>query len=422
MIGPPPADMAAGLEAYASQSPRCRASIKVASGDFGVEELVGLAGLRQGPGPGLLPVYRVEKDGVDTYHMVEELSSALKSRVVYAGLKDKRAKAVQHVMPASARGESPSVVVGSKFVARVVGYAERGTLRGVASGNRFTVVLRECCQEIGPRLAEAFRLCEELRVPNYFGLQRFGSGGAATHLVGKAIVRGSLDEAVAELLVRPRRRDGGAAAEARRLMEGGRYGEGAALLPPGQDVEIRVAKSLAEYPADPARALRRVPIGLRRLYVQAYQSYIFNRTMSKAVMEGLDISSARSGDNWADRTGDGLNAGRPRGVKEAPSGDATPIVQLVGYAFRDYGSRFDRCTLAVLEEEGVSARDFFVKQLQEVSAEGGFRQAHMAGADMGWRTDRDAAHASFSLGRGQYATVLLREAVKPEDPEGSGFG
>ena len=68
--------------------------------------------------PNYYPLYRVEKRSIDTLHMERSLSEALRNRLSYGGMKDKRAVAVQYVTPtitkslprlkSSGRGSPPS--------------------------------------------------------------------------------------------------------------------------------------------------------------------------------------------------------------------------------------------------------------------------------------------------------------------------
>jgi tRNA pseudouridine13 synthase len=353
--------------------------------------------------------------------MARDLADELQSNVSYGGLKDKRAVAVQYVTPTSRRSRRPVRVAKEDYTAELVGYVTEPMSRARIAGNRFTVVLRDCCADVGARVEEAVRLSEQRRVPNYYGMQRFGTYGAGTHLIGRAIVKQEFEEAASLLLAAPFPGDPGADMAAREAMLSQRYEEGIKLLPAGRDVERWVAMELTQHPCEWVRALRRVPIQLRRLYVQAYQSYVFNRTLSRAISEGEDISRMEPGDNWAEVSIDGLLTSAPRGVRDKPSVGAVPLVQLVGYAFRNYGSRFDRSILAVLESEGVKPDSFYVKEMQEVSAEGGFRRPHLAVRDVSWGVDGNTATIKFTLGKGQYATVLLREILKPRDPVASGL-
>jgi tRNA pseudouridine13 synthase len=414
-------DHEVGMQVYASGSPPCKALVKSSDDDFRVEEVVSLALLSSEARPGLYPVYRVEKRSIDTMHMEGALSAALGSKVSYGGLKDKKAVALQYVTPTSAKSERPETVIRPGFDAKLVGYLPTPITRGSVLGNRFTIVLRECCPNIGESVSGAFDLARKRMVPNFFGYQRFGISGIGTHKIGKAMVKRRFDDAVGLMLLTPRENDDEGTTAAREAMAKGDFRTGARLLSPGQDLERKVALRLAQDPGDSIRAIRGVPVRMRRLYVQAYQSYIFNRTISLAVASALDISAAGTGDNWGE-----LGAGvavdpKVRGARETPTDGALPMAQLAGYAYRDYGSRFDALASRVMGEEEVSPRDFYIKEMQEASAEGGFRPAHLLVADPVFEATDNDASLSFTLSRGQYATVLLREIIKPADPRESGL-
>jgi tRNA pseudouridine13 synthase len=74
-----------------------------------------------------------------------------------------------------------------------------------------------------------------------------------------------------------------------------------------------------------------------------------------------------------------------------------------------------------MDDEGVSAKEFYIKEMQEGSAEGGFRPAHLLVSEPGFEVTGTDASLSFMLAKGQYATVLLREIIKPSDPRKSGL-
>jgi len=418
---PPEVERAVGIECYATDGAPCSASVKTTPEDFLVEEQVILEGLVQEARPGYFPLYRVEKRSVDTMHMARELSEALRSRVSYAGLKDKKAVAVQYATPRSRRAEQPSKVNGRNFTASLVGYVPERLSRKALAGNRFAVVIRECCTEIELRIKEAVEMAESRRLPNFYGLQRFGAFASGTHLIGREMVKAQFEAAVNRMLVSGLQPD----SRNRRMIEDAvrseRYGEVAELLPLGMDSERMVARELSRHPANWIRAIRAVPIQLRRLYVQAYQSYVFNKTVSKALKGGEDISSTKRGDNWAPVSEDGLVTSSVKGARDAPTSASVPMVQLVGYAYRDYGSRFDSMIKEVLNEEEIEPGQFYVEKMQEVSSEGGFRRPHLAIRDASWNAVDRTAKMKFILGKGQYATILLREIIKPRFPTASGL-
>jgi tRNA pseudouridine13 synthase len=96
-----------------------------------------------------------------------------------------------------------------------------------------------------------------------------------------------------------------------------------------------------------------------------------------------------------------------------------PAIRMAGYTFQPGRGRFENITKTIMQEEGVEARDFYIKETQELSHQGGFRQAPLW--CMGFSHRPDPLTVSFKLPKGSYATTLLRELVKPEDPIRSGF-
>ncbi|HYB63957.1 MAG TPA: tRNA pseudouridine(13) synthase TruD [Steroidobacteraceae bacterium] len=148
--------------------------------DFLVEEDLGFA--PAGAGPHLL--LKVRKTDANTPWVARQLARHAGCRpqeVGYAGLKDRRAVAIQWFSvprprtpldPRSVRGEGYEVLESHAH--------NRKLPRGALAGNRFAIRLRAPGDE-GARLAE--RLAPRLAaiaargVPNYFGPQRFGRDG-----------------------------------------------------------------------------------------------------------------------------------------------------------------------------------------------------------------------------------------------------
>jgi tRNA pseudouridine13 synthase len=421
MIEPPLIDRLAGMEVYASQSQPCWAKMKSRTDDFHVEETLAVKFLPESDGKSF-PVYRVVKQRIDTFHLERELSAILGSRMKFVGLKDKKAVAVQYASPTSLNSATPHVVERENFSAELVGYLSRPISGADIAGNHFRVILRDCCPEIGPAVREVFELAKETRLPNFYGLQRFGADGTLTYRVGAALVKGDFKRAVEILLTEPRTNDSPDTLEAREQIARGNIADGARLLNEGSDIEKLVANRLSRRPGDFIGALRAIPIKLRRFLPQAYQSYIFNRTLSRALQRGLDISRAHPGDNWEEVTPDGSGTRKVHGVREPQNAGAVPLVQLVGFSYRNYASRFDSCTEEIMAEEGVSPRQFYLQDMQEASPEGGFRRPSLAASNMSFGLEgENEASLRFSLARGQYATVFVREMVKPSSPDAQGF-
>jgi len=413
---PPQVDVESGLLTYSTGGARHEGQLRTSFQDFQVQELMSLKDVVQVKAPGLVPVYRVTKAGVDTPHVAREIAAMIKSEVNFAGLKDKNATVVQYVSARSSRASAPAELRGSRFEAQLVGFSTPVT-RGMLMGNRFRILV-ETSEDIGADVEACFKACAERRVANFYGYQRFGLKGGVNRKAGKAIVEKDFARATGLILSEPREGEDEEAKEARRLCGEGRYAEAVPLFSQRQDTERRVAAHLSQKPGDHVGALRRIPIPIRRLLVNSYQAYLFNLALSRAIVEGIGLSNARSGDNWAHLKEGGLTVGRVHGVKEdvPEKGEAVPLIQIVGYAYRNYGSRFDSALAKVMEEERVSPASFYIKEAEEMSSEGGFRPAPLLSSDRSFKREDRGFVLEFSLGKGEYATVLLREVLKPEQP------
>ncbi len=83
----------------------------------------------------------------------------------------------------------------------------------------------------------------------------------------------------------------------------------------------------------------------------------------------------------------------------------------------------------ILENEKVKPEDFKIEALPEISARGELRSIitpaiEIAVDRIDENTDRRGqrqAELSFTLLRGSYATVILREIIKPANPIKAGF-
>jgi len=171
--------------------PLLEARIRVTAEDFVVTELLDIEFSDDGEHDWLY----VEKTGANTHWVAEQLAkhAGIKDRDVgYAGLKDRHAVTRQWF---SVRRPSVEGTNWTCFAAAGVGIVEqrlhrRKLKRGAHRGNAFRIALRangvgELEASMGQRLAQI----KECGVPNYFGEQRFGRGGANIEL-GRAIVAG----------------------------------------------------------------------------------------------------------------------------------------------------------------------------------------------------------------------------------------
>jgi tRNA pseudouridine13 synthase len=166
---------------HAYGAPTAVAEFRAAAEDFRVEEDLGFA--PAGAGAHLL--LKVRKVNANTAWVARELARLALCRphdVGYAGLKDRRAVAVQWFsVPLPRTPVDFRAAVSPEFSVLEAHAHNRKLPRGALAGNRFSIRLRPCsgsgaqlAAALAPRLA-AIRL---RGVPNYFGPQRFGRDGA----------------------------------------------------------------------------------------------------------------------------------------------------------------------------------------------------------------------------------------------------
>ena len=134
-------------------------------------------------------------------------------------------------------------------------------------------------------------------IPNFFGHQRFGTIRPITHLVGKAIVKGNFKEATMLFLAKPSVYEHPISMQARQqLQESGNFRQALENFPKQLRFERLMLNHLADSPGDFVGAFKRLPVKLQELFVQAHQSFLFNRFLSERVKQGYFLNKAEVGD------------------------------------------------------------------------------------------------------------------------------
>lgn len=407
----PPIDRLAGIGCYCTDFAGVGGAIKQDSADFKVSEIVGDLDFAQSHG-GLYryPLYLLDKAGVDSNHALFEIEKEHRVRLRVMGIKDARATTRQYAGAQHAWKDPPRELVTRRTRITLQGFTKRPIGRESLAGNEFEISIRGCRGIIGDIVPEIGRIA------NFYGLQRFGSERLVTHLVGKAIIKRDFALAAKLLLCHTTEYDSEVSREIRSKCEDpANYRQVLKIMPRGMDIERQLLSALADG-KDAVSALRAVQITIRRLFVHAYQSYLFNLCLSRAIAQGEDIATPRPGDLCFEMEGP-ATFGRIIKFDAQSKALQVPAVRMAGYTFQPRKGRFESITRLLLEEEAVVARDFYVKEMQELSQQGGFRQAPLWCRDF---SHRDAT-VSFRLPKGSYATTLLRELIKPDDPIRAGF-
>lgn len=394
-------------------------TIKETNEEFQVSEIIDYAFLKP---PNFSPVqnnehrfplYLLEKHNIDSNHAVIEIKkqSGLKLRIM--GIKDAKAETSQYASSEQTKN-LPKYIITPKTKLNLLGFLRIPLSKSALIGNSFKIKINQTSENnIQPFLLELNKIA------NFYGLQRFGSERMVTHLVGKALLERNYNKAIEYLLSYTTKYDSKFSKEIReRSRDPNNYQKLIKIMPKGMDLERLILYALVEG-KDSIAVLRSVPINIRRLFVQAYQSYVFNKCLSNALLCNEDIQKCKDGDLCFEIEGP-LVFGKIRKFREGidSNNDVMPAIRLVGYNYQPGKNRFDHITKRILSDENISPSYFYLKDLQELSLQMGFRQTLLYCSEF---SHFDMLDLSFKLPKGSYATVLLRELIKPIDPIKSGF-
>lgn len=396
----PKIDSDIGILSYTTKYPGCGGKIRQNLDDFAVSEILAEKTLKSISEQDGFAVYKLKKSGLDTNHALESIFKKTGVRLKALGLKDASAITEQFVC-SMAKNKSLADFSDERMSLKKIGFAKKPLSAKDMTGNRFTI-------RITGAKNEPTDFAESDRILNFYGYQRFGSKRPVTHIVGKALIQKRFDEAVRLMLSFTSEYDSKENTKLRQEMaDPSKFAEMLQVIPKQMDLERTLLKEMISH-ADPKKAIAMLPLSIRRLFVDAYSSYIFNLTLSKAFEYGEELYVPQQGDVCYDK-----NAKLGKYEMDESQQLAVP---LVGYSYFKK-TRFDLHISKILQDEEISPSNFYLKEMQEVSSEGGFRTARITCADFA----ANKYTTSFTLQRGSFATIVMREIIKPSVPLVMGF-
>jgi tRNA pseudouridine13 synthase len=455
----PRIDKLLGINVYATETAGIGGAIRRSVEDFAVEEVLvdgskakidnsaekrvlGASSRRQRY---LLCV--LVKRNWDTFIAIKNVAKQLgisQTQVHIAGIKDAKAVTAQHITIENGSMEDTLKVNVKDIEIRPVGYVREALSSFYLLGNSFSIRIKAINHSestIEKRIAETNKELAGIGgIPNFFGHQRFGTTRPITHLVGKAMVKGDFEEAATLFLAQPSDYEHPSSRQARMELQSTQNFEQALQNFPRQlRYERMMLSHLVEKPTDFVGAFKQLPIKLQALFVQAIQSYLFNRFLSERIRRGFSLNRAEVGDYVLSVERSGLPM-----VNVAKTVDAETIAEadeliktgrrriglpLVGNKQRLSQGVMGQIEKQILEEEGIKPENFGNSAILKNVGRGGLRAVitpikdftlHGISASTNNPKERQA-DLSFRLLRGSYATVLLREIMKPHDPISAGF-
>jgi tRNA pseudouridine13 synthase len=285
---------------------------------------------------------------------------------------------------------------------------------GHLRGNRFAIRIRQVDPTAVVRVRKILDRLALRGMPNFFGEQRFGRRGD-NHLLGACLVRGRPEELLHHLLGRPEDGDDQAARQARETFDRGEFEKSLHHWPRRCGMERRILARFIKT-RDAGMAVRAVDERLRRLWISALQSDLFNRVLARRIDSYdrlLDGDFAYKHENGAGFPVESAAAEQER----CDRFEISPSGPIVGYRMTFPAGAALEIEQSVLKESGLTPGHF--KQDRRDAAKGTRRPLRVRpeDIDLAAGVDEHGAHITiaFTLPSGSFATVLMREIMKGEE-------
>jgi len=441
-----------GIWFYATRTAGIGGIIKQKPSDFIVREVTN----REEGDTGRFLILELKKDNWDTHSVIRELSRRLgisRKRIGFAGTKDKFAVTTQKISISGIEEDDLAHIRLKDVTLRIIGRSNKPVSLGDLYGNEFEITIRglkgsedEILQRINSISAEIDAMGG---IPNFFGVQRFGINRPITHIVGERLIRGDVKGAVMTYLayITPDESESEEVREARQLCQEGNFKECLKRMPLRYERailnELVKAKKSTEQlsESDYIAAFNALPVNLQKLFIHAYQAYLFNLVLSKRMSLSLSLSlnlnmnrqqpfnAALVGDIVCYRNEHGF--ADPAKLERVTEEKVDAINRLIkrGRAFvtapvfgfaTELGAGLEgEIEREVLAAEGIELSDFKLNVLPALSSRGTRRPIivpvkvnckELSDDEMNPGCKR--VKLNFFLPKGSYATVVLREYMK----------
>jgi len=440
------------MEVYATKTPGVGGTIKTSADDFIVEELLvdgskaSVSGVISSKVLGSTSqrqrylLCSLVKHNWDTFTAVKNIAKSLnidQAWVQFAGIKDAKALTAQHITIENTLIEDVAQIDVKDVQVHPIGYVREMLSLFYLLGNNFTITIKNLT---APRAVknQIEQTTQEIislgGIPNFFGHQRFGTSRPITHLVGKALIEGKFEEAALLFLAKPSEYEHPESRQARQeLQKTSDFKHASQTFPKQLRYEKLMLTYLSEKPLDFIGAFQRLPPKLQALFVQAYQSYLFNRFLSGRIKCDLPLNTAQEGDFVVaiERTGLPLATAEklvtPQNIDQVnealKAGKMRVALPLFGLKQKLSNGIMGEVEQEILKEEGLEPENLQPNPLSRTSGRGSLRTTTAPLKNFALQTTNniDSTTLSFMLLRGCYATIYLRELMKPSDPLNAGF-
>lgn len=305
----------------------------------------------------------MSKKGKNTIDVVQELAKVLRikeKQIGFAGSKDKHAVTKQLISFAGVSKVNVEKIKINDVSLEFYGSGSKPISLGDLEGNNFEIVIRNLESEKIEKISV---------VENYFDEQRFSERNVE---IGRCLIKKDF-------------------AKAAKLIE-----------------DRKIEEYLERKPKDFVGAIKFLPVRLLRMYVNAYQSYLWNKTVALYLEKNGKVLK-----KVPYSQGELVFVSNPDDFKDL-------TIPLIGFGYETFPyMQVQGIIEEMMAEEQLSYSDFIIKQIPELTLEGELRNVFVEVKDLNiGRKNKDELHpgkkkvkVSFTLPKGSYATMAVRRMV-----------
>ncbi|MEM0084938.1 MAG: tRNA pseudouridine(13) synthase TruD [Candidatus Methanomethylicia archaeon] len=279
-------------------------------------------------------------------------------------------------------------------------------------GNKFTITLRKRKKEgendenFLKNMIKLQKLISTNALISYFGYQRFGILPPLNHIIGKYILKREYHDAIKIILSDKN------------------------ISNVNNDYRLIYEKEIIDlmnkFKKDYLCVFKNIPKIIVKIFLQSYQSFLFNKMINKRIELGLPLDQAVIGDivGYSEATiyrDDDIivvtNSNFDKINRLVKQGQLSILYPLLGYLTEKRkmpsGEAYEPIA-KVIEEEEICPDDFLFNDIPEISLAGYYRPLTFRVYNFLWHLTKSSdIKCSFFLKRGFYATIVLRELIKP---------
>ncbi|MBW2966114.1 tRNA pseudouridine(13) synthase TruD [Candidatus Woesearchaeota archaeon] len=282
--------------------------------------------------------FLLKKRNYTTMNAISKIANKLKiplKFIGFAGNKDKIAVTEQVISIKNLKVTDIAKLNIKDIKLEFVGNSNKPISLGDLKGNQFKIIVRNL-----PTKRTLTKSIE--RIPNYFGPQRFSKNNIE---IGRYLVKKNFKKAIDLIDQR------------------------------------KVNEFLEDNPGNYIGAIRTLPLKLRKIYIHAYQSFLWNKTVEEY-------------------------------LKSAPY--KNELIPIIGFGTELKNNKISEIIREIMQKENLNQRDFIIPQMPELSEEGNERYLFTNPKNLTIKIENDElnqdkykAIVSFILPKASYATIII---------------